>query len=150
MPDKEQHTSSGTRTSSLYCGHVPAQQYQGLVAAMHAAIQEQKALKQEEKKGLHGGTKSCYQCTPAFILSAIQVALAQCVQAAGDNSTSGAQLSSFLGGSKAKQPFPPPRGGFTDVGLHTGGQPKATTWPVLQSMIKASSSWVVLASCSIV
>lgn len=105
---------------------------------MHAVIQEQKALKQEEKKkGLHGA-KSCYQCTLAFILSAVQAALAQCMNMPGDSSTAHVQLSSFLGSPKAKQAFPPPRGGFTDVGLHTGGEPKATTWPVLQSMIKAS------------
>ncbi|KAL1498585.1 hypothetical protein AB1Y20_013900 [Prymnesium parvum] len=30
-----------------------------------------------------------------------------------------------------------PRGGFTDVGLHTGGQPRDTAWPLVQAVMQA-------------
>ena len=29
-----------------------------------------------------------------------------------------------------------PKGGFTDVGLHTGGQPRDTAWPLVCQTIK--------------
>jgi len=29
-----------------------------------------------------------------------------------------------------------PRGGFTDVGLHTGGSPRNTTWPLLIAVLQ--------------
>ncbi len=31
----------------------------------------------------------------------------------------------------------PPRGGFTDVGLHTGGSPRNTGWPLVQAVMQA-------------
>ena len=30
----------------------------------------------------------------------------------------------------------PPRGGFTDVGLHTGGSPRDTAWPLVWQAFK--------------
>lgn len=32
-----------------------------------------------------------------------------------------------------------PRGGFTDVGLHTGGQPRDTAWPLARAVFKVRS-----------
>lgn len=105
--------------------------YKQLLEAMHAIIQQQHALKQKEKAGkLEGKRRSHFQRTPAFIHSVVQAALA--ALAAGQKPGG----SSASVGDQDTVPFPPPRGGFTDVGKHTGGNPKATSWPLLQSMIK--------------
>jgi hypothetical protein len=43
-----------------------------------------------------------------------------------------AVLSDALNGVKGTQP----RGGFTDVGLHTGGHPRNTSWPLLRAVLQ--------------
>lgn len=56
-------------------------------------------------------SKQGHQRTPSFILALLQDALA-----------------------KTKKPVRQPRGGFTDVGLHTGGESRATGWPLASSV----------------
>ena len=121
-PMSTDHTSHPSSTTTICCGTVPAEDYRSLVATMHSIIRQQQAKKQEEKQNPSGGRKSHFQRTPAFIHSAVQAAL---------RAVSSQQMSSST-------PFPPPRGGFTDVGLHTGGKARATSWPLVQSMIKVS------------
>lgn len=120
-------TSHASSTTCIYSGSVPAQRYPDLLSAMHAAISKQQALKQKEKtEGIAAtGRRSHFQRTPAFIQSAVQYALKQVRR----------DEQQQLGGEHDAE-FPPPRGGFTDVGQHTGGKPKATTWPLLQSVVK--------------
>jgi hypothetical protein len=63
-------------------------------------------------------SKSGFQRTPSFILAVIKDSLLQVQQ----------QLS-------CKQESMP-KGGFTDVGLHTGGMPRATAWPLVQQTLQ--------------
>lgn len=101
---------------------------------MHKIIRKQQALKQKDKgKGVTSG-RSDFQRTPAFIQSAVQAALeALAAQAQLEQHRAGG-----TGQAVGEVPFPSPKGGFTDVGLHTGSQPKATAWPVLKSMVEVS------------
>lgn len=133
-PGAIEHASQASSTTWIHSGTVPASMYKQLLEAMHAIIQQQQALKQKEKAGkLEGKRRSHFQRTPAFIHSAVQAALAAL---AADQEAGGGSSGAFSAGDQATVPFPPPRGGFTDVGKHTGGNPKATSWPLLQSMIK--------------
>lgn len=128
------HTSYTSSTSRLFSASIPAEQYSELILTMHSIIQKQQALKQKEKQQGVKRYRSHFQRTPAFIQSALQAALATlAARAQQEQSAAGG-----MGQEVAEVPFPPPKGGFTDVGLHTGGQPKATAWPVLQSMVKVS------------
>ncbi len=62
-----------------------------------------------------------FQRTPAFVAAVVRDVLAAC--ATGVASTSSSQ----------------PRGGFTDVGQHTGGVPRATAWPLTRQVLQVSS-----------
>lgn len=47
----------------------------------------------------------------------------------------------------------PPRGGFTDVGLHTGGSPRDTAWPLVWEAFKvrqgsAPCDWLMFAAAA--
>jgi hypothetical protein len=111
---------------------------------MHAAMEQQKDLQKENmEQGISGGNKSHFQRTPAFVYSAIQAALLECQAMAAGSSSAHAEDSTQFGqldpsAEQGSGIFPAPRGGFSDVGPHAAGKPKPTTWPLLQSMIKAS------------
>jgi hypothetical protein len=116
---------------------------------MRAAMAQQMALKQKNRQ--HGvstsSRKSFFQRTPAFIYWAAQAALQELQAMPADNSPAYAEDStqpvpldpSAASSGQAAAAVRPPGGGFTDVGPHAACKPKATTWPVLQSMIKAST-----------
>jgi hypothetical protein len=125
------HTSSASSSTLQNAGSIKRQQYRSLVSTMHIIIQKQLARKQEDRaEGVgSGGDRSDYQCTPAFILSAVEAAIATLAAQEQQQANSAAQ-------EVPDVPFRPPRGGFTDVGLHTGSQPKATTCPLLLSVFK--------------
>jgi hypothetical protein len=113
---------------------------------MHSIIQKQHALKQKEKREGVKSDKSHLQRTPAFIQSAVQAALENLAAQEAQHEQHAAEgMAQAVAVDKA--PFPPPKGGFTDVGLHTGSQPKATAWPVLKSMVQVSHG--ILARCTL-
>lgn len=118
-PAATNHIATAADETVIYNGSIAAQQYGHLRSTMHEIIKQQSDLKQREKqKGCKGQTsaRSHFQRTPAFVHSAVQAALEVM--------------------SKTAVSFPPPRGGFTDVGKHTGSEPRATTWAVLQAVLK--------------
>lgn len=125
------HTSSASTSTLMSAGSLPRQQYNALVSTMHGIIQEQQARKQKDRaKGVGSGHgRSHYQCTPAFILSAVKKAITKLAAQEKQQANGTAQ-------QVAGVPFTPPRGGFTDVGQHTRSQPRATTWPLLLSVFK--------------
>lgn len=81
---------------------------------MHTLIEQRRQAKDNSKSG--------FQRTPAFILAVIKDALVE-VQQQQQQQRSCRQDSM-------------PRGGFTDVGLHTGGMPRATAWPLVQQTLQ--------------
>lgn len=64
----------------------------------------------------HEKTQKGFQRTPAFVMAKVQQALMHSKDSAA-----------FL-----------PRGGFTDVGLHTGGVARDTCWPLVREVFKVS------------
>lgn len=87
---------------------------------MTAAIHKEKQHKQEERKAGQKEGKSKYQRTPKFI--------AACLKAA---------LKALLEGTD-EVVVQAPVCGYTDVGEHTGGIARDTSWPLVQHTIEVS------------
>lgn len=92
----------------LYSGLVQPEGWPALVARVRAM--EAERVTQAREKGAKG-----LQRTPAFVHGLVLAALAGAASASGAGA---------------------PRGGFTDVGLHTGGIPRDTCWPLVREVIK--------------
>lgn len=122
------HSSQAAETTLLSSGTVDMAKYQILLTTMHAIIAKQKQLKGKEKLG-NAQQKSHFQRTPAFLLCVLEAAL-------GVVSSPDAALSGVVDVDKIS--IRAPQGGFTDVGKHTGTQPKATCWPTLTSTLKVN------------
>jgi hypothetical protein len=135
-----QFTSGSSKASCLYVGSVAAAKYSALTRTMHTIIQQQQELKANDKSKPGGQRQSHFQRMPAFIMSVIKAALSllpadpETGASAGDGGSRGP----LQQGLDTVINITPPRGGFTDVGKHTGADPKATSWPVLQSVIQVS------------
>ncbi|CAM9355098.1 unnamed protein product [Chrysoparadoxa australica] len=72
-----------------------------------------KAKARKGKDRTAAGGKQGHQKTPAFVLAVMEDAL-----------------------RGLEEPVTEPRGGFTDVGLHTGGLPRDTSWSLVQSVLQ--------------
>jgi hypothetical protein len=99
---------------------VPAGSFPDLLQTVHTLAEQRRQAKVKEH------SKSGFQRTPAFILAVIKDALVQ--------------LQPQQGCSRQDSM---PRGGFTDVGLHTGGMPRATAWPLVQQTIQVCVNMAV-------
>ena len=73
-----------------------------------------KAAERKGDKRSAAGNEQGNQKTPAMIQAVLQDALA-----------------------KREEGVTPPRGGFTDVGLHTGGLPRNTSWPLVRAVLQS-------------
>lgn len=94
------------------CGSVAADQYEDLLDAV-------KKLQAQSQKDRKDGEKGL-QHTPAFMLAVVADALKRvCGGLAGSQRT-------------------PARGGYSDVGLHTGSIYRDTCWPLVTETIKVS------------
>ncbi|WIA28503.1 hypothetical protein OEZ86_011046 [Tetradesmus obliquus] len=115
------HTASSASHASLCCGHVPADNFSTLVQTMHTRIEQRRQAKAKAKDN----SKSGFQRTPAFILAVIKDALVEVQQQQQQQQQQRSCRQDSM-----------PRGGFTDVGLHTGGMPRATAWPLVQQTLQ--------------
>ena len=106
-----EHGASAAGSTVLFCGSIPAARL-GAFTSKLAAIEDKRTAKKEEKK----------QRTPAFlhalVLDAIKATQEEEEEMEEVNSTTQA------------------RGGFTDVGQHTGSQHRDTCWPLVREVIK--------------
>jgi hypothetical protein len=73
--------------------------------------------------------KKGFQRTPAFIQAVVQDAL--------EVLKSGRDLQEVVGSHQ-------PRGGTTDVGQHTGGIPRDTSWPLVKQVFQVSSAATIV------
>lgn len=101
----------------LHCGQLPAGLLQAFHSTLAAVLAKAKKRKGDERSA--AGGHQGHQKTPAMIRALALQALEQL--AAGE-------------GAKVKERVP--QGGFTDVGLHTGGQPRDTAWPLVREVFK--------------
>ncbi len=109
--DTVEHGATVAGSTVLFCGRIPASSLDAFTTKL-ARIEEKRTEKEKKK-----------QHTPAFlhalVLDAIEAAQAQ-----------------EMGEAKSSTE---PRGGFTDVGMHTGSPPRGTTWPLVREVIKVRS-----------
>ena len=103
------HTASCGGHTVLFCGAIPQSNYSQFKRSLAVFIQEKERAKTTGEKG--------FQRTPAFILSAVLHAM------------------DLVNGMEESIPNLP-RGGFTDVGPHTGGRARDTATPLVREVIK--------------
>ncbi len=99
----------------LYCGAVPAAHYTsgGFEARVCKVIQHRQQAREAGVKG--------FQRTPAFVHTVILDVL------------DGVDLV-----PEEEREYRQPKGGFTDVGQHTGSQPRDTAWPLVRETAAVS------------
>lgn len=126
------HAADCAGSSVVHCGQLPASElgaFQGALQAVMAQVAERKG----DARSAAGGRQG-HQKTPAMVRAAALQALAQL------RAEEGAKVAEEV-----------PQGGFTDVGLHTGGLPRGTAWPLVRDAFKvrstAAHNALLLAAC---
>jgi hypothetical protein len=114
------HSASCSSHTPLYCGTLDQQSH----SSGHFRARVQEVISRREMQRKHKDIKG-FQRTPAFVAAVVRDVLAAC--ATGADSTCSSQ----------------PRGGFTDVGQHTGGVPRATAWPLTRQVLQVSSHYLI-------
>jgi hypothetical protein len=100
------HTASCNAHTTICCGSLLASDYTTFLGLVDSIIdKKERDTKENNQKG--------FQRTPAFIEAVVLDALVELHQPG------------MQGGHE-------PRGGTTDVGQHTGGIPRDTSWPLVQ------------------
>lgn len=123
--DSWQHAARCKSYETALCGSLADASQLG---SLLKRVKDVMKRKQAEKKD-SGGQDKGFQRTPAFVLWAVQKALA-----AGDDGRSSGDDS--IGGGRGGGHREHPRGGTADVGQHTGCAPRGTTWPLFKFTIK--------------
>eukprot|EP00951_Prasinocladus_malaysianus_P046458 scaffold642906_cov28-Prasinocladus_malaysianus.AAC.1 len=119
-----EHTSICHGSSVLSGGSIPVGKRSEFVSCVNEELGKAQSIRGDDRSA-QGGEKVGHQKTPAFILCLVKAA-----------------VELLAGGEPRKTP---PRGGFTDVGLHTGGQPRDTAWPLARETFKVLLS--MLSDC---
>jgi hypothetical protein len=102
----------------LDAGTMPSSYLPDMLSKLHRLLAKAE-LKKADARSSKGGERQGHQKTPAFIYAIVQDALFECT-ADEDGSLKTC-----------------PRGGLTDVGLHTGGKPRETSWPLARAVLSA-------------
>lgn len=123
-----QHTANCTGSVELPVGSVPAAELQDFTTKLRRLIAKAEERERDERSSL-GSKRQGHQKTPAMVLALSRQALA--IMAAEAAGMSGEDV-----------PECTPRGGTTDVGLHTGGTPCNTAWPLVREAFKVSCCWL--------
>lgn len=138
------------------CGAVPATQYMDFISTLHSLLDKRKSdhkKRREEgnKTSCSGqGVKAGFQSTPAMVLAvakdALQLLQQVAAKKAAKEAAAAAAASYGLGSSGAAAmtlsglsegvPSSHPRGGFTDVGRHTGHEKRSTCWPLARAALQ--------------
>jgi hypothetical protein len=121
---KADHVATSGSHSILACWPVQEQDWASgqLVRQVQAVASSLQAKKQKDphSKG--------FQCTPAFVYEVVQ---------------------QLLVGADEGNMSVQPRGGFTDVGQHTGSQARATAWPLVEQLVLVSHRPCIPSICII-
>ena len=107
------HFSSATDVTPLHVGIVSHQEFDKFCSIFLRKLEKVKSRTGEERSA--ATNKQGHQKTPSMIQALMMDTLAALEN--GDVSTL-------------------PRGGFTDVGLHTGGLPRNTAWPLMMAVLQ--------------
>jgi hypothetical protein len=111
------------------CGVIPAEHHAPFLELLHNLIRQAEMVTGNSRSA--AGGKQGHQKTPAFVhalaLKALEITIAEAEAGSGSK-------------DEAEEVEPrQPRGGFTDVGLHTGGTPRDTAWPLVREALKVGT-----------
>jgi hypothetical protein len=119
------------------CGAVPEGDYAAFFRHLQRILDKAAAATHHKDgpQAAPGGRQPRPQNTPALIhalvLQALELTRSPTPEHEAEDGSSG------VGSSKhAAAAMRLPRGGFTDVGPHTGSQPRDTAWPLVREVIK--------------
>ena len=118
-------------------GQLPEELVQAFDTEVALRLEEAHSRKGDDRtavKGLDSHLK-----TPGFIRSLLQNAVTSVVKAAAGQTARGGHTHSDRRSFDKE-----PQGGFTDVGLHTGGRHRHATWPLVCAVLYVS---LVFVSC---
>lgn len=115
----------------LHCGQLPADQLPAFRTQL-AGVQNKIDQRKGDARSAAGGRKG-HQKTPAMMRAVALQALAT--------------LEAKVAGDKRELPEELPKGGFTDVGLHTGGLPRDTAWYLVREAFGVSGCTELGAEC---
>jgi hypothetical protein len=124
-----EHTSESGAGTLMACGDVPADSYVPFLAHLQDLMRSV-AARTGDQRSAAGGQQG-HQRTPAFVHALVQQAL----EGVGDERAGSTREGAAAAAGDARLP----RGGFTDVGLHTGGLPRSTAWPLVREVFKVRS-----------
>ncbi len=114
-----QHSALCAGHTALFCTALPAALYPRLIARVDCLVRRD--LKRR-KEGKHG-----FQRTPSFIHAAV-------CKAARSIKVSDLECQTIL-----EETLPSSRGGFTDVGYHTGR--RETCWPLVKAVVQVGEAY---------
>ena len=111
----------------LPAGEVPQADLSRLLDVLQQRLEEAQKKRGDQRSA--AGGKQGHQKTPSFILALVQDAVEATKAGADVKEGSEAALHESEGRRQ-------PRGGFTDVGKHTGGAARDTSWPIAASVAR--------------
>lgn len=113
-------------------GTAPPATVPKIICLMRAIMKEAKAAKAKDPQN------KGHQTNPAYALSALQAAV---VKVLDDQKKAGGGGEAVNKGDNV--PSVHAAGGFTDVGRHTGSEPRDTAWPLVREVWRVSGRWCV-------
>eukprot|EP01051_Picozoa_sp_SAG22_P001911 SAG22_NODE_79_length_21845_cov_17.798538_13_plen_799_part_00 len=112
-----QHTAFSHGHSSTYCGAVPVDQHSEFRSRFSDVLSKASQRKGGARSAADGSQG--HQKTPSFIGCLVQQTIENLHNPKTDDDKKGVA----------------PRGGFTDVGLHTGGDARGVSWPLVRAVV---------------
>ena len=131
-----QHTAKCLSDTTVWCGSVNADSYQRFIDTVQTRV----AAFATDHSGGQGkvGKGLGLQRTPAFILARVMDAL-QLQATLQQQQEPALSMERVCGSASNAGLVHLPRGGFTDVGRHTGSSRRDTCWPLVKGVIKVNA-----------
>jgi hypothetical protein len=130
-----EHTAVTTEgaPSLQVLGELPKDLMPDFDAEVDLRITEAQKRKGDDRTAVKGAES--HQKTPGFMSSLLRNAVTTVVNKAASHAA-GQETPTR---DEQKRLDKPPQGGFTDVGLHTGGKNRHTTWPLVCAVLYVSA-----------
>jgi hypothetical protein len=135
---QQEYTARSGGHKVLSIGSVPRAASANFFQVFNASLV--KAQQRKGDKRSAANHKQGHQKTPAFIVALLTQTQQIDWMKMADSLESGQPQGNEELLLIPQTPEVAPRGGFTDVGLHTGGKARNTPWPLVQAVIQVSLS----------
>jgi hypothetical protein len=135
-PSGIEHTASASEESPTLhtVGKLPKHLAQSFQQELLDRLKEAQKLTGDQRSATNGAQS--HQRTPSFMLSLLQNAIRTVLTFHITAPVTKVEKEALR--LKEKSHDKAPQGGVTDVGLHTGGKPRHTTWPLVCAVLHVS------------